>query len=99
MLPIIMLGTRYGSAAGFTAALGVAVGLSVHTAAVVLGLAALLKYVPVYVFLRRAGAAYLVYLAISAWPPVASATCCAGRDSPGHSTWAAARSLPAWPWT
>jgi threonine/homoserine/homoserine lactone efflux protein len=68
MLLIMALGTRHGSAAGFTAALGVAVGLSVHIGAVVLGLTALLRYEPaVYVLLRWAGAAYLVYLAVSAF--------------------------------
>ncbi|QWF78889.1 LysE family translocator [Amycolatopsis sp. CA-230715] len=68
MLMILALGMRHGPAAGFMAALGVSVGLAVHTAAAALGLSALFTYVPVlYDGLRWAGAAYLLYLAVMAF--------------------------------
>ena len=68
MMLIIALGARHGPTAGFMAALGVAGGLAVHTAAAALGLSALFTYVPVlYHVLRWAGAAYLVVLAIAAF--------------------------------
>ena len=57
---IITMGISGGPLAGFAAALGVAVGLSVHALAAVLGFAAIFAVTPLlYDALRRAGAAYL----------------------------------------
>lgn len=68
MMMILTLGVRYGPTAGFMAALGVSIGLGVHTAAAVLGLSALFTHVPaLYNGMRWAGAAYLAYLAIKAF--------------------------------
>ncbi len=68
MFYIIAAGVRGGSRAGFAAALGVAAGLSVHTAAAALGLSALVTALPpVYHTVRWAGAAYLLYLAVMAF--------------------------------
>jgi threonine/homoserine/homoserine lactone efflux protein len=68
MLFILTMGIRGGASVGFAAALGVAVGLGVHTAAAVLGLSALFAAVPsLYHLMRWLGAAYLVYLAVKAF--------------------------------
>ncbi|NNJ93290.1 MAG: LysE family translocator [Halobacteria archaeon] len=54
----------YGRMAGLTVTLGLCTGLIVHTAAVALGVAALIKASPLaFSLLKYAGAAYLLYLA------------------------------------
>ncbi|MEM8949700.1 MAG: LysE family translocator [Pseudomonadota bacterium] len=57
-----------GRRAGFMAALGIHLGCYVHVFAAALGLSAVLQYVPeLYMALKLAGAAYLVWLGISMW--------------------------------
>ena len=54
----------YGRMAGVTVTLGLCTGLIVHTAAVALGVAALIKATPLaFSLMKYAGAAYLLYLA------------------------------------
>jgi threonine/homoserine/homoserine lactone efflux protein len=68
MMFIVSVGARGGPAAGLLAAAGAAVGLTVHTAAAVLGLSALFTALPaLYHLLRWAGASYLLYLAVKAF--------------------------------
>ena len=58
----------YGRSAGLYVTLGLCTGLIVHTAAVALGVAALIKASPVaFNLLKYAGAAYLLYLAWPGW--------------------------------
>jgi threonine/homoserine/homoserine lactone efflux protein len=65
MLFIIAQGLTGGSRAGRAAACGAASGMLVHTCAVVLGLAAVLRAAPMAMdLLRFAGAAYLLWLAL-----------------------------------
>lgn len=67
MLFIIANGMAAGRRAGVVAALGMSTGLAVHTVAAALGLGALLAAAPaVLEVVRYVGAAFLVYLAISA---------------------------------
>lgn len=57
-----------GRQAGFMAALGIHLGCYVHVFAAALGLSAVLQYVPnLYLALKLAGAAYLIWLGISMW--------------------------------
>lgn len=57
-----------GRRAGFMAALGIHLGCYVHVFAAALGLSAVLQYVPaLYVILKLAGAAYLIWLGIGMW--------------------------------
>ena len=57
-----------GRKAGFMAALGIHLGCYLHVIAAALGLSAVLHYVPtLYVGLKLAGAAYLIWLGISMW--------------------------------
>jgi threonine/homoserine/homoserine lactone efflux protein len=68
MLFIAAVAARGGPAVGVSAALGTAVGLSVHTAGAVLGLATLFAALPaLHLLLRWAGAAFLLYLAVRAF--------------------------------
>nr|WP_042188990.1 LysE family translocator [Kibdelosporangium sp. MJ126-NF4]CEL18584.1 Putative threonine efflux protein [Kibdelosporangium sp. MJ126-NF4]CTQ98068.1 Putative threonine efflux protein [Kibdelosporangium sp. MJ126-NF4] len=68
MIFIVAVGVRGGPMTGFMAALGVAVGLAVHTAAAVLGLSAMFAALPLlYDAMRWIGAAYLLYLAFKAF--------------------------------
>ncbi|MBT8122256.1 MAG: LysE family translocator [Gammaproteobacteria bacterium] len=61
----------YGRAAGLHITLGLCTGLMVHTAAVALGVAALIRsYPPAFNALKYAGAAYLLYLAWQAFRAV-----------------------------
>ena len=61
----------YGRAAGLRITLGLCTGLVVHTAAVALGVAALIKSFPLaFNALKYAGAAYLLYLAWQAFRAV-----------------------------
>lgn len=58
----------YGRTAGLRITLGLCTGLVIHTAAVALGVAALLKSFPLaFNALKVAGAAYLLYLALQAF--------------------------------
>ncbi len=57
-----------GRRAGFMAALGIHLGCYLHVIAAALGLSAVLHYVPtLYVVLKLAGAAYLIWLGVSMW--------------------------------
>lgn len=61
-------GINGGPRVGRAAAVGVVIGVIVHTAAAVLGVSALLiAYPSAYVAIKYLGAAYLVYIAILAW--------------------------------
>ncbi|MFD1513617.1 LysE family translocator [Halomarina rubra] len=64
---VLSRGVGDGRATGFRAACGVATGVLVHTAVVVLGLAALLRTVPTaYLVVKYLGAAYLLVLGVRA---------------------------------
>jgi threonine/homoserine/homoserine lactone efflux protein len=68
MLYIVARSSSEGRRAGIVSALGVAVGTLVHIAALTLGLAAVLRAVPLaYDTVRIAGAGYLIYLGIRAF--------------------------------
>ncbi|WP_119458908.1 LysE family translocator [Rhodospirillaceae bacterium SYSU D60014] len=68
MLYILANGLTKGPAAGFTAACGMALGMVCHTAAVALGLSALLATVPLaFEIVRYVGAAYLLWLAVKSF--------------------------------
>lgn len=55
-----------GRQAGFMAALGIHLGCYIHVLAAALGLSAMLRYVPeLYLALKLAGAAYLIWLGVS----------------------------------
>lgn len=70
---VLMQSALYGPRAGFLVTLGLCTGLLVHTAAVVLGVAALVQTSAVaFTLLKFAGAAYLLYLAIGAFRASAS---------------------------
>ena len=63
MLFVLASGVRSGSRAGFVAAVGVAVGETIHLLAAAAGLAALFQAAPLlYDLVRFAGAAYLLWL-------------------------------------
>jgi threonine/homoserine/homoserine lactone efflux protein len=63
MMYIVANGVSQGVRAAVCAALGMAMGMTVHTTAVLLGLATLISSSPVaYEVLRYAGAVYLAYL-------------------------------------
>lgn len=67
MLYIVARSSSEGRRAGIVSALGVGAGTLVHIAALTLGLAAVLRSVPLaYDAVRLAGAGYLIYLGISA---------------------------------
>ena len=73
---VLMQSATHGRRAGWLVTLGLCTGLLGHTAAVALGLAAVLAASPVaFTVLKLAGAAYLVYLAWGAWrAPVSALT-------------------------
>ncbi len=63
-----------GRRAGFMAAFGIHLGCYVHVFCAALGLSAVLQYVPeLYLALKLAGAAYLIWLGISMWRQQAAA--------------------------
>jgi threonine/homoserine/homoserine lactone efflux protein len=65
MLFVLASGIRSGSRAGFVAAVGVAVGETIHLLAAAAGLAALFQAAPLlYDLVRFAGAAYLLWLGV-----------------------------------
>ncbi|BFU47827.1 LysE family translocator [Krasilnikovia sp. MM14-A1004] len=67
MMFVLTNATRYGARTGIAAALGVATGETLHVAAVIGGLAAVLTASPVlFAGIRYAGAAYLILLGIQA---------------------------------
>jgi threonine/homoserine/homoserine lactone efflux protein len=67
MLFLMAVGASGGPAIGLFAAMGVAVGLAVHAVVTAFGLAALFAAVPtLYVVVKFCGAAYLLYLGITA---------------------------------
>ena len=68
MLYVTARGASEGRAAGVASALGIGAGTLFHITVVALGLAALLRAVPVaYLALRIAGAIYLIYLGVRAF--------------------------------
>ena len=76
MLYIVARSSTEGRRAGIVSALGIAAGTLVHIAALTLGLAAVLRSVPLaYDIVRLAGAGYLIYLGVRALlhTPVSSA--------------------------
>jgi threonine/homoserine/homoserine lactone efflux protein len=67
MMFIVANGIARGRVAGVVAAVGVSTGIAVHTVAATLGLGALLQAAPMVLdAVRVAGAAFLIYLAVSA---------------------------------
>lgn len=67
MLYVAARGASEGRPAGVASALGIGAGTLVHITLVALGLAALLRAVPVaYLVVRIGGAAYLIYLGVRA---------------------------------
>lgn len=67
MLYVAARGASEGRPAGIASALGIGAGTLVHITLVALGLAALLRAVPVaYLMVRIGGAAYLIYLGVRA---------------------------------
>jgi len=71
---VLMQSATQGRRAGLVVVLGLCTGIVVHTAAVALGLAALLAASPLaFTLMKAAGAAYLLYLAWGAWRAPAAA--------------------------
>lgn len=71
---VLMQSATHGRRAGWLVTLGLCTGLLGHTAAVALGLAAVLAASPIaFTVLKLAGAAYLIYLAWGAWRAPVSA--------------------------
>ena len=71
---VLMQSVTFGRRAGWLVTLGLCTGLLGHTAAVALGLAAVLAASPIaFTVLKLAGAAYLIYLAWGAWHAPVSA--------------------------
>lgn len=71
---VLMQSATFGRRAGWLVTLGLCTGLLAHTAAVALGLAAVLAASPIaFTALKLAGAAYLIYLAWGAWHAPVSA--------------------------
>src|SRR4030081_1331425 len=68
MLYVIARSVGQGRKAGVVSALGIGTGTLVHMFAVALGLATLLRWVPVaYDAVKYMGAAYLLYLGVRIW--------------------------------
>lgn len=83
---VLMHSAVHGRRAGLLVVLGLCSGLLVHTAAVALGLAALLAASSLaFTVLKLAGAAYLLYLAWGAWN--APATLSTQGDSVAMRPW------------
>ncbi|MFJ6695357.1 LysE family translocator [Streptomyces sp. NPDC091272] len=89
MMFVVAMGGRGGPTTGVMAALGVAFGAMVHAVAAALGLSALFTSLPtLYDTLRWVGAAYLFYLAITAFRDRSDlggdAAAAAGGPGPGR---------------
>ncbi|WP_432947154.1 LysE family translocator [Kribbella sp. CA-253562] len=83
MLFILAQGLTGGSRAGRAAACGTATGMLVHTSAVALGLAAVLRAAPIAMdLLRFAGAGYLVWLAFQSLRKSELTPATAGETAP-----------------
>lgn len=83
---VLMQSALHGARAGLLVTLGLCTGLIVHTMLVAAGVAAIfLVNDAAFTLLKLTGAAYLVYLAISAWRAGASAM--PGGELPRQSTW------------
>ncbi|MYZ50805.1 LysE family translocator [Malikia spinosa] len=83
---VLMQSATQGRRAGLLVTLGLCTGLLAHTAAVALGLAALLASSPAaFGALKLAGAAYLLYLAWGAWR--APATLSEQQGQPALQPW------------
>jgi threonine/homoserine/homoserine lactone efflux protein len=68
MLYVLAHALSMGTWAGIVASLGMGIGMVVHTTAATLGLATLLRTVPVvFDIVRYGGAAYLAYLGVRTW--------------------------------
>lgn len=80
-----------GRKAGWLAALGIHVGGYAHVAAAALGLAVLFDLVPVlYIVLKLAGAAYLIWLGIKLFlskQPITTSTAIIDAKSPRRAFW------------
>ena len=84
---VLMQSATQGRRAGLVVVLGLCTGIVVHTAAVALGLAALLAASPLaFTLMKAAGAAYLLYLAWGAWHAPAAAL--PGTSAPAQPLWA-----------
>lgn len=86
---VLMQSAVYGRAAGLWVTLGLCTGLVVHTAAVVVGVAALFQSSPLaFTVLKFVGAAYLAWLAWQAWhAPAGAAGQATGDAVPGIRLW------------
>ena len=83
MIYVITRGMAHGRRAGLLSAVGVVCGILVHTTAAAFGLTLILQTSALaFLFVKFAGAAYLIYLGIKAWldkstftlqPPVSTA--------------------------
>ncbi|MEO6502925.1 MAG: LysE family translocator [Jatrophihabitantaceae bacterium] len=68
MMYVLAHALSMGTRIGIVASLGMAIGMLVHTTAAALGVAALLRSIPLaYDIIRYAGGAYLCYLGIRTW--------------------------------
>jgi threonine/homoserine/homoserine lactone efflux protein len=83
---VLMQSATHGRRAGMLVTLGLCTGLLAHTAAVALGVAAVLAASPVgFAVVKLAGTAYLLYLAWSAFRAPVGAT--SGERAPALSPW------------
>src|SRR3970282_1741133 len=68
MIYVITRGMAHGRRAGLLSAVGVVCGILVHTTAAAFGLSPILQTSALaFLFVKFAGAAYLIYLGIKAW--------------------------------
>lgn len=82
---VLLQSAAFGRRTGLLVTLGLCAGLLVHTAAVALGLAALLAASPTaFTALKLAGAAYLLVLAWGAWRAPAASLPEPGADAVGQ---------------
>jgi threonine/homoserine/homoserine lactone efflux protein len=94
MLFVLASGARSGSRAGFVAAVGVAVGETIHLLAAAAGLAALFQAAPLlYDLVRFAGAAYLLWLGIRSLRTRRGQHAADGRGGAPSTRWAFWRGL------
>jgi threonine/homoserine/homoserine lactone efflux protein len=87
---LVTQGVTRGSRAGLAAAMGLAAGNLVHTAAAALGVSVIFRASPLaFQGLKLAGVAYLLFLAWKAWKGSEPRTGSAARETPAVSTTAA----------